>query len=74
VVEEAPVQVMASMVGWTLNNENSTPYDFFSPHGDQVHFLFVDGSVHPLSTLINGDVLQALATIAGGEPIGASDF
>jgi prepilin-type N-terminal cleavage/methylation domain-containing protein len=69
VIEEAPVQVMASMRGWPLNSPYSTPYDFFSPHGVVVQFLFADGSVRPLSTKTNGDVLQALATYAGGEVI-----
>jgi prepilin-type processing-associated H-X9-DG protein len=73
-IEEAPVQVMASMRGWPLNSEFSTPYDFFSPHDNLVQFLFADGSVHALSSQVNGDVLQALATIAGGEPLDSSDF
>jgi prepilin-type processing-associated H-X9-DG protein len=73
-IEEAPVQVMASMVGWPLNSPSSTPYDFFSPHGNQVQFAFADASVHALSNEINGDILQALATIAGGEAVDGSAF
>src|SRR5262249_24343791 len=72
--EEAPVQVMASMRGWPLNSVDSTPYDFFSPHVRVVHFVFADGSFHALDTKINGDVLQALATIGGGEPVEGEDF
>jgi hypothetical protein len=63
-----------TVVGWSLNSESSTPYDFFSPHSDMVQFVFVDASVHALSTRLNSDVLQALATFAGGETIDTFEF
>jgi prepilin-type N-terminal cleavage/methylation domain-containing protein len=74
IVEEAPVQVMASMRGWPLNSVYSTPYDFFSPHTDMVQLVFADGAVHALSSQIDGNVLLALATIAGGEVIDMKDY
>jgi prepilin-type N-terminal cleavage/methylation domain-containing protein len=49
----------------------SEPYDFFSPHPGVVFFAFADGSVHGLRPTTNIAVLQALATRAGGEPVGS---
>jgi len=72
--ELAPAMVMARIWNKTLNSPNSEPYDFFSPHGQVVHFLFADGSVHPLSIATNLTVLQALATIASGEVVDESVF
>ena len=75
IVEEAPVEVMASVNGWTLlNDPDSNPYLFFSPHAGVVQFAFADASVHPLSTGTAPGVLRALATRAGDEVIGAGDF
>jgi prepilin-type N-terminal cleavage/methylation domain-containing protein len=74
VIEEAPVQVMAGMRGWPLNSVDSTPYDFFSPHRGVVHFVFADGSLRSLNDRINGDILQALATIGGSEPVKGDDY
>jgi prepilin-type N-terminal cleavage/methylation domain-containing protein/prepilin-type processing-associated H-X9-DG protein len=74
-IEEAPVQVMASINGWvTLNSPLSNPYCFFSPHGNVVHFTFADGSVHPLGTAVSYTVLEALASRAGEEVINAGDY
>jgi prepilin-type N-terminal cleavage/methylation domain-containing protein len=74
-IEEAPVQVMAGVNSWvTLNDPLSNPYCFFSPHANVVQFTFGDGSVHPLSGTIRYDVLQALASRAGNEPINGSDY
>jgi prepilin-type N-terminal cleavage/methylation domain-containing protein len=53
-----------------LNDPWSEPYDFFSPHlGTVLNFVMADGSVHafPLGTPI--EVMQALATRAGGETV-----
>jgi prepilin-type N-terminal cleavage/methylation domain-containing protein len=53
-----------------LNDPWSEPYDFFSPHlGTVLNFVMADGSVHafPFSTPI--EVMQALATRAGGETV-----
>jgi prepilin-type processing-associated H-X9-DG protein len=75
IVEEAPVQVMASINGWTqLNDPDSNPYLFFSPHGDQVMFCFADGAVHPLRSGTPLTILRALATRAGAEVIDGSEF
>jgi prepilin-type N-terminal cleavage/methylation domain-containing protein len=68
-IEAAPAMVMARIGYKTLNSTSSEPYDFFSAHPDVVHFLFADGSVHPLSINTDLTVLQALATRAGGETI-----
>jgi prepilin-type processing-associated H-X9-DG protein len=45
-----------------------------SAHQDGVQFLFGDGSVHFLTKSIDLTVYQALATRAGGEPVGGGDF
>jgi prepilin-type N-terminal cleavage/methylation domain-containing protein len=74
IVELAPVMVMARVGNKTLNSPYSEPYDFFSPHGQLVQFVFADGSVHPLSNAIDLPVLQALATISGGEVVDGSGF
>jgi hypothetical protein len=47
---------------------------FSSRHLPRVtHALFADGAVHPLSSRLSSQVLEALATIAGGETV-AIDF
>jgi type II secretory pathway pseudopilin PulG len=75
IIEEAPVQVMASINSWTpLNDANSNPYLFFSAHDNVVHFVFADGSVHPLRTSTPQQVLEALATRAGDEVINGGDY
>jgi prepilin-type N-terminal cleavage/methylation domain-containing protein/prepilin-type processing-associated H-X9-DG protein len=53
---------------------NSTPYDetllhFWSYHPGGTHFLFADASVHFLDVSIDYNLLRALATRAGGEPV-----
>jgi prepilin-type N-terminal cleavage/methylation domain-containing protein len=40
---------------------------FWSHHPDCAHFLFADGSVKPLNYLLDDFVLDALATLNGGE-------
>jgi prepilin-type processing-associated H-X9-DG protein len=75
IVEEAPVEVMASINGWTpLNDADSNPYLFFSPHGNVVQFAFADGAVHPLRTSTSLPVLGAMATRAGSEVVSGDDF
>jgi hypothetical protein len=70
-MEEAPVQVMASANGSTpLNHPNSNPYLFFSPHSNIVIFAFADGSVQPLASTVNPSILAALATRSGSESVG----
>jgi prepilin-type N-terminal cleavage/methylation domain-containing protein/prepilin-type processing-associated H-X9-DG protein len=73
-IEWAPTLVLARIGHKTLNSTSSEPYDFFSPHRNQVQFLFADGAVHGLSTGVDNSVLLALATRAGGEAISESDY
>lgn len=72
IYELAPVMVMARVWNKSLNSPLSEPYDFFSPHGVVVHFLFADGSVHALSNATDLTVLQGLATMSGGEVVDGS--
>jgi prepilin-type N-terminal cleavage/methylation domain-containing protein len=74
IIEQAAVMALARVGSKTLNSAYSEPYDFFSPHGPVVHFVFADGSVHPLSIATDLTVLQMLATSAGGEVVDASGF
>jgi type II secretory pathway pseudopilin PulG len=74
VMEAPPTQVMARVPNRALFDPNSEPYDFFSPHGTVVHFVFADGSVHALTSQTTVPVLQALATINGGETLSLSDY
>jgi prepilin-type N-terminal cleavage/methylation domain-containing protein/prepilin-type processing-associated H-X9-DG protein len=73
-VEEAASEVLAHIAVHTLNDPNSDPEDFFSPHPGIGHFLFADGSVRPISTAVSLATLQALATRNGGEILNAGDF
>jgi hypothetical protein len=50
------------------------PADFGGPHATISHFLFVNGSVRPVSASVNREVYSGLATRAGGEPISGTDF
>jgi prepilin-type N-terminal cleavage/methylation domain-containing protein len=70
IVELAPPMVMARVWNKPLNSPYSEPYDFFSAHRTVVQFVFVDGSVHPISQAVDVTILQALATRGGGEAIG----
>ncbi len=72
--EQAPVMVMARIWNKPLNSPLSEPYDFFSPHTAVGNFLFADGSVHSLSIATDLTILQALATINGGEVVDESGF
>jgi prepilin-type processing-associated H-X9-DG protein len=66
--------VMARIGNKQLNSPYSEPYDFFSPHGNLVNFVFADGSVHALRTTIRIEVLEALGTRAGREIINGDDY
>ncbi len=68
-VGEAPEQVLAHVAIHTLNDRNSDPEDFFTPHTGGGNFLFADGSVRLLNTSVSLIVLQALATRNGGEAV-----
>ena len=71
VIEEAPTQVLAHVSIHVLNDRNSDPEDFFTPHTGVGNFLFGDGSVRTLTTATPVKVLQALATRNGGEAVNA---
>lgn len=68
-----PFLVSARIGSHTLNSADSEPYDFFSPHRQVVQFLLADGSVHSFGTDTPLELLKALATRAGGEPVGDLD-
>jgi prepilin-type N-terminal cleavage/methylation domain-containing protein/prepilin-type processing-associated H-X9-DG protein len=68
ILEPAPVMTLARIGTKTLLNRYSEPYDFFSPHGNLVQFVFADGSVQALSSETSISLLQALATRNKGEP------
>jgi prepilin-type processing-associated H-X9-DG protein len=65
----SPAMVMARFNNKTINDPWSEPYDFFSPHPGVMNTLFIDGSVRPLRSSVPVNVLQALGTRAGGEPV-----
>ncbi|MFM7074221.1 MAG: DUF1559 domain-containing protein [Planctomycetota bacterium] len=62
VVEQSPVMAMVRIGNRTLNSRLCEPYDFFSPHGGTVSFVFADGSVRGLATMTDLSVLHALST------------
>ncbi len=68
-VEPAPVQVLAHCGSHALNDNQSDPDDFFTPHVGTAFFLFADGSVRPVSVKTDVDIIRALATRNGGEVI-----
>jgi prepilin-type N-terminal cleavage/methylation domain-containing protein/prepilin-type processing-associated H-X9-DG protein len=74
IIDEAPSMVMARIGYRKLNDRYSEPNDFFSPHQGVAQFLFADGAVHALRLPTDINVLQALATRAGGETVRADDF
>ena len=73
-VEESPTQALAHVAVHTLNDPDSDPEDFFTPHTGAGQFLFADGSVRPVRRGVALSVFQALATRNGGETVGADDF
>jgi prepilin-type N-terminal cleavage/methylation domain-containing protein/prepilin-type processing-associated H-X9-DG protein len=74
VIEPAPFMAVARVGRRLLGDLYSEPYDFFTPHGNTVYFLFADGSVHGLSDSIAVETLRALCTRDGGEAINGKDF
>jgi prepilin-type N-terminal cleavage/methylation domain-containing protein/prepilin-type processing-associated H-X9-DG protein len=72
-IEEAPTQTLVHVAVHTLNDPNSDPEDWFTPHTGTGNFLFVDGSVRPLRIGVSISVLQALATRDGGEVVNPDD-
>jgi prepilin-type N-terminal cleavage/methylation domain-containing protein/prepilin-type processing-associated H-X9-DG protein len=68
-IEDAPTQVLAHIDVEMMNDPRGDPEDFFTPHTGVGIFLFVDGSVRPLTTSLSLNVLQALATRNGGEVV-----
>ncbi len=74
IIELAPTMALARIGNKPLNDSRSEPYDFFSAHGQVVHFLFADGSVQALTAGTNQAVLKSLATYAGSEVVGGGDY
>jgi prepilin-type N-terminal cleavage/methylation domain-containing protein len=72
--EEAATQTLVPVGVHRLNSTYLGPDDFFGPHTGVVLFLFADGAVHPVATGIPLEVLHALVTRHGGEPIRWEDI
>jgi hypothetical protein len=68
-VEAAPVQVLAHCGSHALNDNQSDPDDFFTPHVGTAFFLFADGSVRPVSVKTDVAIIRALATRNSGEVV-----
>jgi prepilin-type N-terminal cleavage/methylation domain-containing protein len=73
-VEDAPVQVLAHCGSHPLNDIQSDPDDFFSPHLGAAFFLFADGSVRLVSVKTDMDIIRSLATRSGGEVINPDSY
>jgi prepilin-type N-terminal cleavage/methylation domain-containing protein/prepilin-type processing-associated H-X9-DG protein len=73
-IEDAPTQTLAHIDVETINDPRADEEDFFTPHTGVGMFLFVDGSVHSITTTLSLPVLQALSTRDGGEVVNAGDF
>src|SRR5439155_1867700 len=72
IIEPSPTLVLARVNGRrTLNDPNSEPYDFFSPHRDAMNFAFAYATVRRVHAGISPATLTALATRRGNE---VSDF
>lgn len=72
--EPAEALTLAHTGSHTLNDLDSDPDDFYSPHPNVGMFLFGDGSVRPIRIGLSGTVLQALSTRSGGESISPDDY
>jgi hypothetical protein len=57
-----------------LQDTFAEPYDYFSPHKEVIGFVWADGSARFISTKIEPQLLQALATRAGGEVVEGSSM
>jgi prepilin-type N-terminal cleavage/methylation domain-containing protein len=67
--------LMATVNGLSAGAPDGThDYHFWSYHLDLAQFLWADGSARPLTYELDYNVLQALATRAGGEMVSASDY
>ena len=73
-LEESPLQPLATFLFVSLNSPYSTPYCFFSPHRGVGLFTFADGSVRPVTFEAAWEVLHALATRAGAEVISEGTY
>jgi hypothetical protein len=74
VIRPPQVMPLARIGTKPLKDFYAEPYDFFSPHAEVVQFVFADGSARALRIGTDVGVLQALATRAGGEAVGGSDY
>jgi hypothetical protein len=74
VIEPAQAMPLAQVFNHPLNDVSSEPFDFYSAHPGVLPVVFADGSVHGLATSTSLITLQALATRAGGEALGAGDY
>jgi prepilin-type N-terminal cleavage/methylation domain-containing protein/prepilin-type processing-associated H-X9-DG protein len=73
--EAAPALVLGHCGPHLPNNPLVTDADAFSSgHLQGVNFLFGDGSVHTINSAVATDIYDALATRAGGEPVGGDDY
>jgi prepilin-type N-terminal cleavage/methylation domain-containing protein/prepilin-type processing-associated H-X9-DG protein len=61
------VQVLARIGDKPLNDPNSDPDDFFSPHPDGINFLMGDGAVRFVRFSVDRATLRAMATRNGDE-------
>ncbi|MFO0876875.1 MAG: DUF1559 domain-containing protein [Gemmataceae bacterium] len=57
-----------------LQDAFSEPYDYFSPHGMVIGFVWADGGARFISTKIEPQLLQALSTRSGGEIVEGSNL
>ena len=57
-----------------LNNPDTAPDDFWSPHPAGVNFLFCDGSVKNLKKGLSLQIYRALCTRNSGEVLSSDSF
>jgi prepilin-type N-terminal cleavage/methylation domain-containing protein len=73
-IDPPPFMVVARVALKPLHSIFAEPYDFFSPHTGITYFAFADGAVHGVADTIDIDVLRALCTRDGGEPIPSTAY
>jgi prepilin-type N-terminal cleavage/methylation domain-containing protein len=74
-LERATAQVLAHADPFhALNEGDSDPDDFFTPHTGVGLFCFGDGSVRPVRIGTPAPILEALATRSGGEVVNPEDY